>query len=474
MGYEVRGGPGSIKFSIAELERTTSMLSGAGAELLEGASMLLGASQFPAAMLALGTLMMRMRVLDAVRGVAEATAACTVCAGEAGALAANVATARLRYEQTESVLGHGMNAVRGSLLPLGLMWDLANNGGRPRTLTTEDLINQLPRFLGLPFGLLRDIEHGGVSDQPLADRLYPRLTDLLEGQNLLHLSPIEVLGEGQERIVKFDSNIESLVGLQKLAEHEPPGSLLVTQFDAPQGNVYVLTIPGTQADPLEKKAADLRLVGQGPRAGMANPWDGTGIVEAMGNDSRNLMPSIEDALRESGAKNGDRVVVTGYSQGGIHAVNIVKDEHLNGMFSFPYLCTFGSPTGRTPVPEDTHALHLEDEKDMVPGTDGTPNPDERNRLTVVFDGPDGTVELGNDGFGGPHKLENYESHAKELSGSRDPGVVESLGLLGTLVGRSKQGRVRSFQLGRRPRPKPKKPDKNDSQREGLDRIAPAH
>ncbi|MDO5745931.1 MAG: hypothetical protein Q4P23_15870, partial [Micrococcaceae bacterium] len=126
MGYEVRGGPGSIKFSIVELERTTSMLSGAGAELLEGASMLLGAPQFPAAMLALGTLMMRMRVLDAVRGVAEAAAACTVRAGEAGALAANVATARLRYEQTESVVGHGVNAVRGSLLPLGLMWDLAN------------------------------------------------------------------------------------------------------------------------------------------------------------------------------------------------------------------------------------------------------------------------------------------------------------------------------------------------------------
>ncbi len=474
MGYEVRGGPGSMRFSVAELERTTSMLTGAGAELLEGASILLGAPVFPAAMLALGTLMMRMRVLEAVRGVAEAAAACGVRAGETGALAAKVATARLRYEQTESVVGYGINAVRGSLLPLGVMWDLANNGGRPRTLTTEDMINQLPRFLGLPFGLLRDIEHGGVTEEPLADRLYPQLTDFLQGQNLLYLAPIEVLGEGRERVVEFDGSVESLVDLQKLAEREPPGSLLVTRFDGPHDNLYVLTIPGTQADPLEERKGGFRRIGQGPRAGMANPWDGTGIVEAMGNDSRNLIPSIEEALRESGAKDGDRVVVTGYSQGGIHAVNIVNDEHLNTMFSFPYLSTFGSPTGRTPVPKDTHALQLEDGKDMVPGTDGSPNAEERNRLTVVFDSPDGTVELGNDGFGESHKLENYESHAKELHGSGDPGVVESLGLLGNLFGRSRQGRVRSFQLGRRPRPKAKLPNKNESKREGLERIAPAH
>ena len=474
MGYEVRGGPGSIRFSLTELERTTSMLTRTGTELLEGASFLARSPHFPAAMLALGTLMLRARVVGAVQSLAEAAGSCTARAVEAGALALAVATARSTYEQAESAVQRGMNEARGSLLPLTVMLDLANNKGRPRTQTTEDLINELPSFLGFPFGFLRDTEHGGVFNAPLADRLYPQLTDFLRGQNLLHLGPIKVRGQGPDRVVQFDGTIETLVDLQKLAEREPPGSLLVTRFDGNDGPVYVLTIPGTQSDPLKNINEKFRRIrGTESVPELGNPWDGTGIVEAMGNDSKNLIPSIEESLRQSGAKDGDRVVVTGYSQGGIHAVNIVNDEHLNKLFDFEYLATFGSPTGQVPVPEDTHALHLEDGNDLVPGTDGSRNPEERNRLTAVFDGPDGSIELANDGFGEAHKLENYESHAKELRGSQDPGVIESLGLLGTLFGQSRRGKVHSFQLGRQPKPEVKLP-KKDKKREHLSGITPGH
>ncbi|MFL4475432.1 hypothetical protein ACIPVK_15645 [Paeniglutamicibacter sp. MACA_103] len=477
MGYNVRGGPGSIRYSIAELERTTTMLKGAGADLLDGAAFLTqfpAFPAFPAAMLALGTTMLRLRVVGAVADVGEAAALCAARAAEAGLMALNVATARIRYEQVEAEAQRAINVARGDLLPLTVMWDLANNKGRPRTQTTEDIINQLPRFLGLPYGLFRDTEHGGLFESPYPDRLYPRLTDLLLGQNLVHLTPIEVVGRRPDRVVDFDGSIESLTDLQKLAEHEPPGSLLVTRVEGPEGPVYVLTLPGTQSDPLKDIDENLRRIkGAGPGRELGNPWDGVGIVEGMGNESKNLIPSIEDALRQSGARNGDRVVVTGYSQGGIHAANIANDEHLNELFNFPHLSTFGSPTGRVPVPKDTHALHLEDKNDLVPGTDGGRNPDERNRLTVVFDGPDGTQELGNEGFGEAHNLENYESHARQLRGATDPGVVESLGLLGVLFGQSRQGRVRSFQLARQPRPKMKLPAK-DEKRGRLDRIAPPH
>ncbi|GAA1887241.1 hypothetical protein GCM10009715_36700 [Paeniglutamicibacter psychrophenolicus] len=474
MGYEVHGGPGSIRFSLTELERTTSMLTRTGTELLEGASFLVRFPQIPAAMLALGTMMLRARVIGAVQSLAEAAGSCTARAAEAGVLALSVATARSTYEQAESAAQRGMNEARGSLLPLTVMQDLANNKGRPRTQTTEDLINELPSFLGFPFGFLRDTEHGGVFQAPLADRLYPQLTDFLRSQNLMHLGPIKVRGQGPDRVMQFDGTIETLVELQKLAEREPPGSLLVTRFEGNDGPVYVMTIPGTQSDPLKninEKFSRIRGTESVPELG--NPWDGTGIVEGMGNDSKNLIPSIEEALRQSGANDGDRVVVTGYSQGGIHAVNIVNDEHLNQLFDFEYLATFGSPTGQVPVPEDTHALHLEDRNDLVPGTDGSRNPEERNRLTIVFDGPDGSIELGNDGFGEAHKLENYESHAKELRGSQDPGVIESLGLLGTLFGQSRRGKVRSLQLGRQPRPE-MKPPKKDKKLERLSRITPGH
>lgn len=472
MGYEVRGGPGSIKFSVTELERTITMLGRAASELMEGTSTLARMPVFPAAMLALGPLTMRGQVLAAVRGVAEAAGMCTARAAETTALAVKVSTARFRYEQTEALVGYGINAVRGTLLPLAVMRDLAENKGRPRTETTEDMINQLPEFLGLPFSLLRDLEHGGAFEAPLADRLYPQLTDLLTGQNLLHLGPIDIRGQAPECVMEFDGTVESLMELQQLAEREPPGSLLVTRIDAPEGPVYVVTIPGTQSDPLREMNEDVKkLGGAGPQEGMENPWDGIGIVEGMGNDSKNLRAPVEDALRDSGAKDGDLVVVTGYSQGGIHAVNIVNDERLNKLFRFEYLTTFGSPTGQLPVPRDTHALHLEDRNDPVPGTDGSRNPDDRNRLTVIFDGLDGSRELGNDGFGEAHKLDNYESHIQELRGSPDPGVTESLGLLGLILGGRRQGKIRSYQLGRRPKPKMVLP-KTNKKHEGFYKSTP--
>ncbi len=474
MGYEVRGGPGSIRFTLAELERTTSMLAGTGTELLEGVSFLSRMPVFPAAMLALGTLMLRARVIGTVQSLAEAAGSCTARAAEAEVLALGVATARSTYEQVEAAAQRSMNEARGNLLPLTVMLDLANNKGRPRTQTTEDLINELPSFLGFPFGFLRDTEHGGMFRTPVADRFYPQLTEFLREQKLLHLAPIEVRGRGEDRVVQFDGTIETLVELQKLAELEPPGSLLVTRFEGNDGPVYVLTIPGTQSDPLKDIDGTCRRVrGTDSEPRLENPWDGTGIVEGMGNGSKNLIPSIEEALRESGAGDGDRVVVTGYSQGGIHAVNIVNDDYLNELFDFQYLSTFGSPTGQVPVPQDTHALHLEDKNDLVPGTDGNRNPEERNRLTVIFDGPGGPIESGNDGFGEAHKLENYESHAKELPGSRDPGVIESLGLLGTLFGPSRRGKVRPFRLGRQPEPEMKLP-KKDNKLEHFSRIAPGH
>lgn len=474
MGYEVRGGPGSIRYSITELERTGSMLGSAKEHLIEAAGLLARAPDFPAVTMAHGNAGLRRQTTDVENGIREATSLCYLRAAESGILALKVVTARARYEQAEAEAQRLVTRSRADRLPLTLLWDLLGNKGRPRTQTTEDLLNELPGFMGVPLGFLRGKEHGGLFQTPYPDRLYRWLTDLLRDQNLVDLSPIEVLGRGRDQTVDIDGSVESLVRLQKLAEKEPPGSLLVTRVERPEGPVYVLTLPGTQSDPsLGAESRVCRPDGTDSGQELGNPWDGLGLVEGMGNESRNLIPPIEDALRQSGARNGDRVVVSGYSQGGIHATNIVNDDHLNTLFSFSLLSTFGSPTGRIPVPKDTQALHLEDRNDLVPGTDGSPNPDERNRLTVVFDGPDGTKELGNDGFGEAHKLENYEAHAKELRSATDPGVVESMGLLGALFGSSGRGRVRSFQLARRPRSAVKLPGR-DRKQDRLKEIAPPH
>ena len=474
MGYEVRGGPGSIKYSIDELERTHSMLVRAGSELADGVTYLASAPRVPAAVLALGTFGLAARVRGAEASITATGNLCAQSARETGIMAAKVSTARMIYEDSEQSAVAAVRSAHDDLAPLAIMMgDLATNKGRPRTQTTEDLINQLPGYLGFPLEMLGDIEHGGIFATPFPQRFYPLLTSYLKDQNLINLNPIEVIGQSQERVIDFDGSIQTLTHLQNLAEAEPPGSVLVTRFQAPAGPLYILSIPGTQTAPLKDMQTIVRKVRGGDGEGWGNPWDGTGIIEGMGNESKNLMPSIEESLKRSGAQNGDRVIVTGYSQGGIHAVNIVNDERLRKLYRFSYLSTFGSPTGNVPVPPDTQALHVEDKNDLVPGTDGARNPDEKNRLTVIFDGPDRTLQLGNDGFGEAHKLKNYESHAKELEGSSDPGVVESLGLLGSLLGRSPRGRARSFQLARTPKPRIKVPAPN-SKRDRIAKITPRH
>ena len=95
------------------------------------------------------------------------------------------------------------------------------------------------------------------------------------------------------------------------------------------------------------------------------------------------------ALHQAGAVKGDQVVAVGYSQGGAHAMNLSSDKAFLAEFDLKYVLTAGSPVGGiTPQPGIT-SLHLEHRQDWVPGSDGTPNPDTRDRVTVTLTGTGG-------------------------------------------------------------------------------------
>ncbi|GAA1495521.1 hypothetical protein GCM10009628_05230 [Paeniglutamicibacter kerguelensis] len=432
------------------------MLAAAGAELLEGAAKLALSPQPPAALLLLGTVLMRQRVLAAAGTVIELAALCSVRAAEAGGLALRVHTAREAYEQAEALATRQINDVRGALLPLILMWDLATNKGRPRTDTMEDLINQAPAMLGAllpgPAGgvaLLRDREHGGIFDTSVAQRLYPVLGAGLSGLGLIQTGPVEVAALNGARTVEARGALDTMLDLQEIAEHEPPGSLLVSTVQGSGPPVHIVTIPGTQSDPLREGIESIKGLGgvQPVSAGM-NPWDTAGIAEGMGFGSQHIAVAVGEALVQAGAKPGDTVVLSGYSQGGIHAANLAGDSRLSDTFDVSYVLTVGSPVALAALPKMTKALHLEDRRDMVPGTDGSPNPAGRNRVTVYFDGPGQEEEMPNTGFGQAHKLSNYREHARDLRGATDPGIVESTGRLETLLAGSGGLTVRSYQLRR--------------------------
>ena len=432
------------------------MLAGAGADLLEGAARLALSPQPPAAVLLLGAVLMRQRMLAAANGVLELAALCSARAAEAGGLALKVGAARATYEYAESQATRQVNEARGTLLPLILMWDLATNKGRPRTGTMEDLINQAPALLGslLPgpagsLALLRDKEHGGLFDTSVAQRLYPLLGPGLAGLGLAPTGPVEVASLNGTRTVETRGALETMLDLQAIAEQEPPGSILVSTVHGAATPVHVVTIPGTQSDPLREGIESVKgLTGIQQGATGMNPWDTAGIVEAMGFGSQHVSVAVGEALEQAGAKPGDKVVLSGYSQGGIHAANLAGDARFAEAFDVSYVLTAGSPVALAALPKTTRVLHLEDRRDMVTGTDGAPNPAGRNRVTVYFDGPPPPEELSNSGFGQAHKLANYRENIRELEDAADPGVAESTGQLAALLAGSGTLTVRSYQLRR--------------------------
>lgn len=459
MRYESRGGVTSIEFSLEELERSAAMLAAAGSELLEGAAKLSFSPQPPTALLLLGTVLLRQRVLAAAGTLAEITALCASRAAEVGSLALDVHTARMVYEQTEAHVARQTNELRGALLPLILMWDLAANKGRPSTQTVEDVINQAPGILGSlllgPVGaaagaaLLQDRSHGGFLDTTVAQRLYPLVGSALAGLELVGVGPIEVAALNGERTVGSHDALSTMLDLQVIAEREPPGSLLVSTVQGSDPPVHIVTIPGTQSDPLREGIDSIKLPGAVTVAGDdLNPWDAGGIAEAMGLGSQHVGLAVADALAEAGARPGERVVLSGYSQGGIHAANLAGDTRLSDSYDISYVLTLGSPVALAALPHATRALHLEDRQDMVPGTDGSSNPAGRNRVTVYFEGPDPSANLPNAGFGQAHKLANYQDHARELKDTPDLAIGESTAQLEILLAGSGLLQVRSYQLRR--------------------------
>ncbi len=74
---------------------------------------------------------------------------------------------------------------------------------------------------------------------------------------------------------------------------------------------YVVVIPGTQA---------------GGDMGGNNPFDEAGIAEGLGHRSAEVNAAVLEALQAAGAENGAPVVAVGYSQGGIHAMNLATND----------------------------------------------------------------------------------------------------------------------------------------------------
>jgi hypothetical protein len=272
----------------------------------------------------------------------------------------------------------------------------------------------------------RNISAIGPLIRRLAEGSFPRLKP----------RPVAAVEE-VTRDVAVDTSPAGLLARLREVDAAGHGKIEVVQVENGGRKAFVVIIPGTQP---------------GHPPGGTNPLDEAGIAEALGYGSEHLNAAVLSALHQAGAAKGDQVVAVGYSQGGAHAMNLSKDKAFLAEFDLKYVLTAGSPVGGiTPQPGVT-SLHLEHRQDWVPGSDGSPNPDTRDRVSVTLTGRALTLPGEDPGLGPGHKLANYEAGAKAVSASENPSLVANTAVLAGVLGAGGAGKATRFAVHRETQP----------------------
>jgi hypothetical protein len=259
----------------------------------------------------------------------------------------------------------------------------------------------------------------------------PILTALVEGAFPgMRPRPLEVRRE--ERIpIDLDPSPAGLLARIQLIDERGGGFVEVIEIENGGQKVYVVVIPGTQLDGVDE-----------------NPFGLNGIVEGVGNASANVNVAIREALKEAGAERGAPVVGVGYSQGGIHAMNLAANEDFLDEYNLKYVLTAGSPVAGITPGSDVSTLHLEHRADWVPGTDGAANRDTKNQVTATMTN-DLYLQTGERvGIGPGHQLAGYQDGARLVSASNDPSLVASTAALGAVIGAGGAATATRFSLTR--------------------------
>ncbi|MCQ6270297.1 hypothetical protein M8J71_07335 [Pseudarthrobacter sp. R1] len=233
--------------------------------------------------------------------------------------------------------------------------------------------------------------------------------------------------------VSLDASPAGLLERIRLIDARGAGHIEVVEITNGGEKAYVVMVPGTQP--------------AGFGAGGENPFDETGVAEAMVYSSDEMTVAALQALHAAGAERGAPVVAVGYSQGGIHAMNLAADPRFLRDYDLRYVLTAGSPVAGINAMPGVQSLHLEHRADWVPGSDGAPNPDTRDRVTVSLSNTPRAAE-GEGGIGIGHKLSTYQDAARLVSASNDPSLAGSTAALGAVLGAGGAATATRFSLAR--------------------------
>lgn len=387
---------------------------------------------------------------EAVTSVWEGRRAVAAVREELQDIAGQVQACRRDYEVAEqrslASLRSGADALR--LLPAQLM-DLHLGGlGDPlradfsRLLnrdSMEELTGNYLVILGL-LGLNSRAILGAVTMAAATGMKgsgVPDVIRMLAGGVMPQLGPrpLTATATSTSEII-LDASPAGLLARAEAVDEDGRGKIEVIRTEHGSRDAFIVIVPGTQPGD----------------AGGPNPFDEYGIAEGLGHGSAHTGSAIREALRQAGAEAGAQVVAVGYSQGGIHAMNLSQDKAFLAEYDLKYVLTAGSPVGGINPEPGISSLHLEHRQDWVPGADGVPSPDTRDRVTVTLHNRVLTPVGKEPGLGPGHGLANYEAGARAVSSSGDPSLVASTAALAGVVGAGGTATATRFQLIRAPKP----------------------
>ena len=241
-----------------------------------------------------------------------------------------------------------------------------------------------------------------------------RLSPLLHEPGVVRARPI-----GPPRPGRAPGGVaEVLAGLQQvstdsdecapgLLRSTPQARIRVQRLDPPGGRrAWIVSVPGTRT--------------WSPVAG-TNPLDLTGNLRAMGQQRTAAGSAVLAAMRRSGVRPGEPVLLAGHSQGGLVAADLAADPAVRREFAITHVVTAGSPIALDPIPAGVEVLALEHD-DVVPRLDGAPNPAGPNWVTVTR-AASGDPALPAAGPMPNHGLAGYVRTAGLVDASGDPSLV---------------------------------------------------
>ncbi|MCH8562198.1 hypothetical protein LTI14_03035 [Nesterenkonia sp. YGD6] len=146
---------------------------------------------------------------------------------------------------------------------------------------------------------------------------------------------------------------------------------------------HVIHIPGLEL-PAGLEDMDLDGLAQG-QLDLSAGRGLNSLLDAGTNESAHLQGVIDQALQDSGARPGDELIITGYSLGGLHALNIAAGGTLGRKYRISQVATVAAPGREGPALPGVRTTSFQDANDPVPRLLGGPSELSADRVEITYE-----------------------------------------------------------------------------------------